>query len=183
MSKKVLPEIDFEGKIVKPTKMGNYRCPYNCHRHGYTAPKWKTENGFRRHMEKCTGKPSYKNKLDQREIELIAKNQKFIDEFLVGHPIGSDIFIVSYVVTKPTHVQKFNRMVRVRYEEVRDYFAARVTINSVVPSRRNNNNFLINNSYWFGNIDLFETMDEAKQAALSKQKSYNKSCEEASSFR
>jgi len=178
-----LPEIEFEGKIVKPTKTGIYRCPFNCQRSGYPALKWKTEKGFMQHMEKCTGKPSYKKEVDIRVSENIEKSKKLIDEFLINHPIESSIFISTYYVTKPTHVQKFNRMVRVRYEEERRYYAAEITINSLQPVNGYYPNFLINFGYDYRKIQIFDTLKEAEKHAYDNQKLYDKSCEESSSFK
>ena len=77
--KKALPEIEFEGKTVKPNRNGFYKCPFNCHDDRFGAPKWKTEKGFRQHMEKCKGKPSFKNRIDERTAANIAASQSVID--------------------------------------------------------------------------------------------------------
>ena len=52
-----LPTIDFEGVSVKPSR-GVYRCPFGCGDPRYPVPKWKTEKGFRAHMEQCWRRPS-----------------------------------------------------------------------------------------------------------------------------
>jgi hypothetical protein len=183
MEKVKLPDIEFEGKKVKPSRMGFYRCPFNCHTTGYPAPKWKTEKGFRQHMEKCTGKPSHKNKIDQKTLDNIEASKKLIDAFLVDHPIGSKLIISTYRITKPTHEQRFNRMVKVRYEEERRYFATEITINSLIPNSGYNPSFLINNTYWKGDIKIFDSLKEAEKHASEGQISYNKHCNEAASFR
>ena len=183
MKKKVLPEIEFEGKIVKPSNLGYYKCPFNCHDERFATPKWKTEKGFRQHMEKCTGKPSYKNKIDEKIFNNIAASQKVIDTFLIDHPIGSKLIISTYYVTKPTHKQRFNRTVRVRYEEERKYFATEITINSITPNSGYNPSFLINDTYWKNNITIFDNMVEAELHASESQKKYNKSCDDAASYR
>jgi len=181
---KVLPEIEFEGKIVNPSKRGYYRCPYNCYQAGYPAPKWKTEKGFRQHMQKCTGKPSYKEKVKNRQNENVEKIKSFIQLFLEKYPIGSELIFSSYYITKPTHVQKYRRMVRVRYEEERKYFSAKIEIKKVEPSQEYYcNTFLINSVYWRHKIDIFNNIIDAERYAESQQKLYNKSCEEAASFR
>lgn len=181
--KAILPEIEFEGKMVKPYRNGYYYCPFKCHDGSFGAPKWKTEKGFRQHMEKCTGKPSYKNKVDQKTLDNIEASKKVIDSFLIDHPIGSKLIISAYRVTKPTHVQKFNRMVRVRYEEERRYFATEITINSLTPNSGYNPSFLINHTYWKGDIKIFSSLKDAEVDASEHQKSYDKSCAEASSYR
>lgn len=53
-----LPVIDFEGKKVKPTKAGFYKCPFKCGPDGFPQPKWKTAAGFKGHMLKCPKRPS-----------------------------------------------------------------------------------------------------------------------------
>jgi len=181
--KPILPDIEFEGKIVKPIRNGFYKCPFNCHSGSYGAPKWKTEKGFRGHMDNCIGKPSYKIKIDQRTSEYLESSNKLIAKFLLDHPIGSKLFISSYKVTKPTHVQKFNRMVRVRYEEERRYFATEITINSLQPGNGYLPNFLINSQYWFKSIKIFESMQDAEVDSLKHQNSYDESCKEASRCR
>lgn len=185
--KKQLPEIDFEGKIVKPSKAGFYRCPYSCHRADYPQPKWKTENGFRKHMESCSGKPSAKKKAEEarnaRLSEYIEKGNLMISKFLSEYPIGSEIFISAYYVTKPTHVQRGNRMVKVRYEEERKYFARKVTVQTVHPNRATFADFNINNSYWKSDIEIFSSMKEAESHASKRQKSYDESCHFASMCR
>lgn len=184
--KKVLPEIEFEGKIVRPNRNGVYYCPFNCHNNGdggFGAPKWKTEKGFRQHMEKCKGKPSFKNRIDERTAANIAASQAVIDKFIIDHPIGSELIISTYDVTKPKYEQRGSRMVKVRYEEVRRYYAARITINSLIPNSGHNPSFLINNTYWRGDVTIFDNFDEAKAHAEAHQKSYNKSCDEASLMR
>lgn len=180
---KVLPEIKFEGKTVKPSKNGFYRCPFNCHDDRYGAPKWKTEKGFQQHMQKCTGKPSFKTKIDEKTAANIAASQNVIDKFIIDHPIGSELIISTYDVTKPKYEQRGSRMVKVRYEEVRRYYAAKITINSLIPNSGHNPSFLINNTYWRGDITIFEDFEQAKIHAAECQRSYNKSCDEASLMR
>lgn len=36
---------------------GFFRCPNRCGHPDYPQPKWKTEAGFNRHLEKCKGRP------------------------------------------------------------------------------------------------------------------------------
>lgn len=181
--KPVLPEIEFEGKIVKQSRNGFYRCPFNCHNGSFGAPKWKTEKGFRQHMEKCTGKPSFKNKVDQKTLDNIEASNKLIDSFLIDHPIGTKLIISTYRVTKPTHKQRFNRMVKVRYEEERRYFDTEITINSLIPNSGYNPSFLINHTYWKGDIKIFDSLKAAEFDASERQKGYDKSCAEAASYR
>lgn len=37
--------------------MGFFRCPWKCHDPAYPAKKWKTEEGFAKHLTECKAKP------------------------------------------------------------------------------------------------------------------------------
>jgi hypothetical protein len=131
MNTTALPNIDFEGKLVV-AKNGKYRCPHNCHTGSYPAPAWRTEKGFRQHMERCPASPSGR----ARKAVLTALNAEQAglrgeEEMAArGLRIGDEIFYTGYTVTGPTHVQRGDRRVRVRYEELRTYFGAKGRIES-----------------------------------------------------
>lgn len=48
--------IEFCGITIKPSR-GSYRCPFGCGDPRYPPQKWKTEKGFRAHLEKCPKRP------------------------------------------------------------------------------------------------------------------------------
>lgn len=192
-----LPDIEFEGKIIK-AKNGYYKCPFRCDSHsGYPAKKWKTEKGFRQHMEKCTGKPSYfnkkveENKIRTKKIEELKK--LCIESGKIPYKIGDTINYYGYYVTKPTHVQKFNRMVRVRYEEERSYYAETTTVNHIdfeIPfyflDNKNiddiiNNYMVINHKIKLHQI--FQTLKEATDIKNIEAKKYKDDCEHAAMCR
>ena len=50
-------ERQIEEAVAKP-HAGVYRCPWDCGTPGYPAPKWKTEAGFRKHLESCRERPT-----------------------------------------------------------------------------------------------------------------------------
>lgn len=120
-----LPTIEVEGASVAPSR-GVYRCPFNCHYKGYPAPTWKTEKGFRKHLETCSCSPLAQQKKAEKASVLQQENAAKAEGAASanGLAIGDDIFYYTYTVTAPTHVQRGNRSVRVRYEELRNYYAA-----------------------------------------------------------
>jgi len=183
IDKKEKPTIEFEGKIVKPNKQGKYYCPFKCGQEGYPQPSWKTEKGFRGHMIKCSKRPSLAKINSDKKNEQIEKNEEKINQFLSIHPIGSTIFISSHRVTKPTHVQRGNRMVKVRYEEERRYFAAEIEIKRITPNSYSYPEFQLNYQYWNDVFKIHETMKEAESSAEKNNKSYKKGCDFASMCR
>ena len=162
-----LPEIDFDGKLVTP-KNGKYKCPFRCHPSGYPAPTWKTEKGFRRHMESCSCSPS----ATQRKATLAAQQRQDCAQQAaaaaasLGLAVGDEVFYTSYHVIAPTHVQRGTRRVRVRYEELRSYYGAAARIESFgwVGS------LVLNGSIPVGS--LCETLAAAKEKAGQAQKNY-----------
>lgn len=193
----ILPDIEFEGKTVK-AKSGYYKCPYHCSSGtGYPTPKWKTEKGFRQHMEKCTGKPSYVKKRyddnNERNKKIENLKQQCIDSGKIPYKIGDTINYYGYYITKPTHVQKFNRMVRVRYEEERSYYAETTTVNYIdfeIPYYNIDNitidyiieNYMvINHKIRLNNI--FSTLKEATEKKEQEAKRYKEDCEHAAMCR
>jgi hypothetical protein len=161
--------IEFDGKIVKPDKRGFYRCPFRCGSPNYPQPKWKTEKGFRKHMSKCPNSPSqlkikteslnkYYKDLEMQKIEAL-KN--------VEQKIGDRIFYVLEEITKPTHVQRFNRMVRVRYEPEKRFMAGETIINKIDF----NGQVLFNGAIPLHS--LYSSMEEAKTKAERLQKEYD----------
>jgi hypothetical protein len=193
----ILPDIEFEGKIVK-AKNGYYKCPYHCSSgSGYPTPKWKTEKGFRQHMKKCTGKPSYFNKrIEENKIKnekIIELKKKCIDSGKIPYKIGDTINYYGYHVTKPTHVQKFNRMVRVRYEEERSYYAETTTVNHIdfeIPFYHLDNiniddiikNYMVIN-HKIHLHQIFQTLQETIDIKNQEAKRYKEDCDHASMCR
>lgn len=174
-----LPAIDFEGKLVTP-KRGVYSCPYRCHSGSYAPPKWKTEKGFRKHMGECRCSPSAWQRQQAEQEALAAERAAKIEEALAttGLRIGDKVFVSSYTVTKPTHAQKFGRMVRVRYEEGRHYYGAAITIESF-----GFHGGLTINSRGIPLSALKPTLAEAIQHAAEAQKRYDDDCAFAAACR
>lgn len=71
-------EIIFENVTIKPSKLGYYKYPFKCHDSRYPQPKWKTEKGFMKHLEKCNMKPSTVLKHDLEKHIKWRKDNNFI---------------------------------------------------------------------------------------------------------
>jgi hypothetical protein len=187
--KEIIPEptdIDFDGTIVK-LKNGVYKCPFHCNTgSGYPAQKWKTEKGFRQYMLKCPKSPSFvKRRFDEINLELEAFN-KMKAELLPTLPytIGQKIYYVREIITKPTHEKRWNRMVRVRYEEEKRFSAEEDEIKTIdvewdgyVPKDIDSmKHYVVLN----GRIKLRTLCDSYKEAiekAIQDKIKYDEACE------
>lgn len=191
MSNNILSDIEFEGKIVKP-KRGIYKCPFKCSAHSsYPERTWKTEKGFRKHMTECTKRPSFQKDKQDKEAAERAAFEPIRDEILASLDIkiGDKIAVVKEWIIKPTHEQRFNRMVRVRYEAVKRFEGLEIVVAKIdvhpssftsIESIKSNCLF-INDEYRLGDICL--SLKEAKEKAIECQKSYDAACEFASQCR
>jgi len=157
-----------------------FYCPHKCGDPRFPRPKWKTENGYNNHLKKCPNRPEEIARLEsirlKREEEMKRKSEIMLESF--PYEIGDEIILVSYRITKPTHEQRFTRMVRVRYEEERRYFSEKTTVKTVEVRQGSlvvNCDF--NNKIWDGDID------SAKREAAELQKVYDQGCHEASMHR
>lgn len=173
-----LPEIDFEGKLVKPVR-GKYKCPHGCHNPNFPAPSWKTEAGFRKHMTCCLGTPSARKR--QADLELArsagAEASAAIAAAQMGLSIGDNVFHVGYTVTAPTHVQRGSRLVKLRYEESRRYYGAAARIVSFGWA----GGLVINGG--IAARDLCDSLMEAEAKAAEAQLQYDSHVEIAAATR
>lgn len=171
MSTSPLPEILFDGKLVKPSR-GVYRCPYHCYTGSYAAPKWKTQRGFERHMESCPCSPSATAKKATAAEALAVERAVQRDEAITasGLKLGDEVFYVRYQVTRPTHVNRGGRQVRVRYEEERRYIGAGAKIESFEFAHSLTFNGGISVS------DLRPSLAQAQADAVALQAKYQESC-------
>jgi hypothetical protein len=178
MNTTALADIDFEGKLVI-AKNGKYRCPFKCHTGSYPAPAWRTEKGFRQHMERCPACPS--GQARKAVLQACSAEQTMLraDEEMAarGLRVGDEVFYVGYQVTGPTHVFKGTRRVRVRYEELRSYFGAKVRIESFSWLGA----LVLNGSIPVNNI--CGSLAEAKEKAAAAQKDYQSHLEFAAAVR
>jgi len=184
--------IEFDGKLVKPNKSGFYKCPFNCGDPRYPKPKWKTEKGFRQHMDKCPNSPSFINSKLEKEKNDLEIIERMKSELLTTLPykIGDKIIYVKEIIVKPTHVQRGDRMVKVRYEAVKDFQAREDEIRTIdiqyfgyIPKDINElKHYLVFNGH-VSLSSLCQTMNEAKERANKEKESYQKDCDFASMCR
>lgn len=190
--KKELPIIEFEGKRVDPGKKGVYRCPFNCGRLDYAQPTWKTEKGFRSHMETCSKRPSLLQR--QKENEELERShfETIKNEVLatLEYEIGQKVAVVKEVVVKPTHEWRGTRLVHVRYEAVKRFEALEIEIKSFdfttstyfrTAQHVKQNCLFINNDYRLSAI--CQSIEHAQERAKQMQKSYDDNCAFASACR
>jgi hypothetical protein len=125
--------IYFEDKKIKPHKDGKYRCPFHCGRSGYPAPKWKTMKGFLKHLNECPNSGAGRKKQEEVNKILMVAEEKRKEEALSAcpHKIGDIIYFVHEVITKPEYVRRGDRMVRMRYEPEKAFYAERIVIESI----------------------------------------------------
>ena len=188
-----MDELLFEGRIVKASKDGKFRCPFQCHRRDYPRPKW-TEKGFIKHMETCGQKPSAVEKRNMSDAASVERYEKMKAEIIAELPfkIGDTLFAVKETIIKPTHVQRETRMAKVRYEADIKFEPYEFTLNSIdfrgegiaEGSTKDfviKNKILINRSFWIS--QLLGSFTEAKERAKEAQISYDAACKFASDCR
>ena len=188
---KELPVIEFDGKQVKPNKHGVYRCPFKCGNTSYKEPTWKTEKGFRQHMTKCHKRPSFLKDKQDKEAAEKAAFEPIKAEILasVDIKIGDKIAVVKEWIVKPTHEQRFNRMVRVRYEAVKRFEGMEIEVRKidVRPTSLTDKEFIKRNNLYINDeftlSDISSSLDVAKLRAIELQRSYDAACEFASQCR
>ena len=179
------PIIEFEGEKVKPNKQGYYKCPFKCGDPRYPEKKWKTEKGFRKHMEKCPNRPSVLKEKERKKKEEQDLLEYYKNYFLNNDAweIGTELPIVRDHIIKPEYKQRGNRMVRVRYEAVHKFDATFITINdyafkNILPFGLNtdyetfkHNTVFINGTFRIG--DVKDSIEEAEKEAKQKQEGHD----------
>lgn len=108
-----------------------YRCPYKCWDSRYPAPKWKTEKWYLAHLEKCPNSPEKikeKEEIEKRKIN--EKEKRYKKWEILFNDYIKDINIkkwdkIFYIVKKEQgcYEQRWNRLVKVRYEPIKTYYA------------------------------------------------------------
>lgn len=137
--------------------------------------KWKTERGFNNH--KC-----YKD-IQLENAERAAQQEKQKEVQLAQaiatakFQVGDTIHYYSYTVTKPIHVWRGDRRVRVRYEEERRYWATSGVVEEIQIGGYKVGNRVIHET------SIFETEDKAAAVAATKNADYKESCEFAARCR
>ena len=164
----VLPIIEVDGVKIKPQNRGFYKRPFCRSGKRFPAPTWKTEKGFRKHLDSCQGRPSVisaqrKRWEEAKELALSKVTQK----------IGDRIFYVCEVIVKPTHVQRGNRIVHVRYEPEKRFCSGETAISSIDYDYE----VFFNNGIRVG--DLVGSLEEAEQKAKARQAAWDESVRHA----
>ena len=104
--------------------------------------------------------------------------------------VGDKIIYVKEIIVKPTHVQRGDRMVKVRYEAVKDFQAREDEIRTIdiqyfgyVPKDINElkNDIVLNGHIRLSS--LCKNMNEAVERAKKEKESYQKDCDFASMCR
>ncbi len=164
-----LLEIEFMGKKIKP-RGGFYKCPYACGDSRYPQPKYKTEQGFIKHLNGCRLNPDLLKKRADEKLEQEKVMQEKIKTIVDGcnRKIGDKIFYVQEITTKPTHENRFGRMVRVRYEAEK-YFSAREAFIEAIGS----DGFSLVYNGFIREIEIKSTHAEAQEYAKKRQSSYD----------
>ena len=111
---------------------------------------------------------------------------------------GDSVIVSTYIVTKPTHEQRFNRMVRVRYEEERKYDVFDWVIDKVIEPTINdlyriNNCIELNQKYpihyltknfkTISELNIFNDRIKANDDSTNEGKQYKDACDFASRCR
>lgn len=177
---KMLPVVEFEGKEIKPSR-GVYHCPYGCGRSDYPKPSWKTERGFKKHLADCPMSPSAQaSKQEKQRQQREAEDLRRVDALAaVKHKIGDSIYYVREVIVSPTHVQRGNRLVHVRYEPVKRVAWGEVEVVSI--NWHPNMGVYFNEGIWLS--DLCSSQEEARTTAERKQAKWDEHVEFSEMYR
>ena len=185
--------------------LANHKCRLICK---ICGTKLTTNNGYNRHLQNHSNTEIRKQEQQlkqaelqkQKEEEFAIKYQKLKDMGLFNplYSSGDTVIVSTYVVTKPTHEQRFNRMVRVRYEEERRYTvfdwiidkAIEPTINDLwrmgVCIEKNEQypiKYLTKNYKTITHSDIFQDRKSANDDCENKGKTYKDACDFASMCR
>jgi hypothetical protein len=142
-----------------------YRCPNKCGDSRHPQPKWTTQAGYDAHAAKCPKSPEAvaKKLAELKAIAAKAEADQLAAIARAKHKVGDTIHFVGYRVVKPTHEERRGRLVRVRYEELRAYYAATDKITSI---GFNGATFYNGGVY---QCDIHPTPEKAQKAAADKQ--------------
>jgi len=147
-----------------------YRCPNKCGDSRYPQPKWTTQAGYDAHMTKCPKSPEAEARKLAASKAAAAKAEadQLVALSWAKHKIGDEIHFVGYRVVKPTHELMGGRMVRVRYEEVRAYYAATDKVSVVGLSGG-----ALAYNYSIFPSDIHPTLEDAEKAAADRQRGHD----------
>ncbi len=185
--------------------LSNHKCRWFCK---ICGTKLTTLKGYNKHLENHSNSETRKKEQQikqveaqkQKDEEFAIKYQKLIDMGLFNplYNSGDSVIVSTYIVTKPTHEQRFNRMVRVRYEEERRYDVFDWIIDKVIEPTINdlyriNNCIEMNKQYPIQYVtknfkvisesDIFQDRSKAKELSDNNSKQYKDACDFASRCR
>lgn len=160
-----------------------YTCPYKCGDKRYPARKWKTENGFNKHLNECYMRPeAVQDRLHiKQKNDDIERNRKleFAENNTPKYNIGDIVYYAERVVTKNTHKLRGNRMVKVRYEEEGYLRCRKIEIISI--------DFLKYGAKVYNNLlyerELYVNKDEYENRVVESTKAWLESNKTASDYR
>jgi hypothetical protein len=142
-------------------------------------------------MIACAKRPSFQKDKQEKEAAEIAAFEPIRAEILasIDLKVGDKIAVVKEWIVKPTHEQRFNRMVRVRYEAVKRFVGLEIEINKidVRPTRLIDKNYIRNNCLYINDefplSSICASIQTANDKADQMQKSYDEACEFAAQCR
>ncbi len=147
-----------------------FECPHCKKDTGGQWPRnyrWKTERGFNNHN--C-----YKDVLaaeKKRKEEQAAKLEE--RKRTAKYQPGDKVFFYSYRVTKPIYEEnRWGRRVKVRYEEVRSYYAGEGEVTQITDC-----GYTVNRWTQISDSNICQSIEEARTKATKAQASYDEHCE------
>ena len=179
--------------------LDNHKCRWYCE---ICGKKLVTLVGYERHVMRHAEKKVEAAELTLRENERECQRERLFKEnviklksrglFSPKHKEGDEVFLSLYVVTKPTHQYRYNRWVRVRYEEERKYYSGKFIVGGHIEPQikdfvrvdyclRHNKKFEI--TYYteeeiiFYEENVFCDLQSAEKDAQMRQKDYQKDCD------
>ncbi len=168
--------------------------------------KLKTENGYRKHIHIHEERErKILQARENRDKESIIHQNELLDKvnelkesglFTIKFNPGDKVFLSTYLVTKPTHEKRWNRIVRVRYEEERKYYADKFTvtgaldpeglhtIKSCIDNKRQYPvTYTTSKGVLFKSEHVFPDLESADKDANECMRKYNDYCDTASQCR
>ncbi len=137
--------------------------------------KWKTEKGF-------NGHPCYKDiqaKQAERETRQKLQGKAQLEQAVASakFQIGGMIYYYGYTVTKPTHIWRGDRQVKVRYEEERRYWADSGVVEEIQIDGYRVHGRVVPENY------ICNSEEAAAAEAVVRSKKYKESCDFAARCR
>ena len=169
--------------------LDTHKCRWYCK---ICGKKLVTLAGYERHIMRHTEKKEEAAEQAFKENVIKLKSRGL---FSPKYKKGDKVFLSLYVVTKPTHQYRYNRLVHVRYEEERKYYSGEFIVGGHIEPRiedfvrvdyclKHNKDFEI--TYYteegkmFYEANVFCDPQSAEKDAQMRQKEYKEECDFAS---